>query len=121
MFYPTTMKNLPPLCVLLAILVGCASPKPVMYDSTKREPTTAIDVFREGDKPTKSYKEIGEVSREDFGGEESKVVQELINSAKKEGATAIIFMPRKDTGYFLNLFGRSGNRYMWKAVAAVYQ
>lgn len=108
---------------ILACLVvaGCASsPKEVMYDAGKRPATTSIEVFRDGTKPGKTYKEIGELSCEDFGGEDAKVLKMLIENAKKVGANAIIMQPRQDTGYFFNMFGRSGNKYLWKAVAIAY-
>lgn len=113
------------LCIALftsfLILSGCATPQDVMFDSTKRSPTTSVDVVREGQKPEKSYKEIGEVSYEDFGGEDAHAMKELIEHAKKVGADAIVMQPRKDTGYTFNMFGRSGNKYIWKAVAVVYK
>lgn len=106
---------------LPAFLFACATPQDVMFDSTKRDPTASVDVFREGNKPTKSYKEIGEVSYEDFGGEEAHAMRELILKAKRIGANGIIMLPRQDTGYNFNAFGRSGNKYLWKAVAVVYE
>src|SRR5690349_17137771 len=101
--------------LLTAFLFGCASPQEVMFDETKRQPTTSVDVFREGNKPAKQYKEIGEVSYEDFGGEDAHAMKELIAKAKKIGANGIIMQPRQDTGYNFNMFGRSGNKYLWKA------
>ena len=107
--------------LLIVFLFGCASPQEAMFDNTKRQPTTSVDVFREGNKPQKQYKEIGEVSYEDFGGEDAHAMKELIAKAQKIGANGIIMQPRQDTGYNFKLFGRSGNKYIWKAVAVVYE
>jgi hypothetical protein len=77
------MKN--PLISFLAssiLLFGCSSPKEVMYDTSKRAPTTDIEVFREGVKPEKPYKEIGEISFESFGGEDAHAMKELVAKAK---------------------------------------
>lgn len=41
--------------------------------------------------------------------------------ARLLGADAIMMQPRKDTGYHFNMFGRSGNRYMYKSIAVAYQ
>jgi len=92
-----------------------------MFDETKRQPTASVEVFREGNKPTKAYKEIGEVSHEDYGGEDANAMKQLIAKAKQIGANAIIMLPRQDTGYAFVPFGRSGNKYIWKAVALVYE
>ncbi|PYJ80666.1 MAG: hypothetical protein DME22_23710 [Verrucomicrobia bacterium] len=103
--------------ILTLFLFGCAAPREVLYDTTKREPTTTVEVFREGNKPAKQYKELGEIAYEDFGGEEPKVLREMIARAKRLGADGIIMQPRQDTGYHFNLFGRSGNKYMYKSIA----
>lgn len=106
---------------LTAFLFGCAAPREVLYDQTRRQPTTSVDIFQDGSKPSKTYKEIGEVAFEDFGGEETNVLKRIIERAKQIGADALIMRPRQDTGYSFNLFGRSGNKYMYKATAVVYQ
>lgn len=111
-----------PLALLaLALLMGCAAPRDVLYDATKRAPTQTVDVFRDGAKPEKPVNEIGELAYEDFGGEEPRVMRKMIDRAKRLGANAIIVKPRTDTGYSFNLFGRSGNKYMYRSIVAVYQ
>jgi hypothetical protein len=117
------MKIKPFIVLLLtAFVIGCASTsQEVLFDQAKRKPTTSVDVFREGSKPTKPYKEIGEVSFEEFGGEDARAMKELIAKAQKIGANCIVMLPRQETGYNFNPFGRSGNKYIWKAVAGVYE
>jgi hypothetical protein len=107
--------------LMSAFWVSCATPQAVMFDETKRQPTSSVEVFREGNKPTRAYKEIGEVSHEDYGGEDANAMKKLIAKAKQIGANAILILPRQDTGYAFVPFGRSGNKYIWKAVAVVYQ
>lgn len=109
------------LTLSLVLLTGCAAPREVIYDeSAIRKPTTAVEVFRDGVKPEKPYKEIGEIAFEDFGGEEPKVMQEIVTRAKELGANAIIMQPRTATGYQFNPFGRSGDKFLWKGIAVVY-
>ena len=68
------MKNLTVLLLTL-VFTGCAAPREVLYDQTKRQPTTSVEIFREGNKPSQQFKEIGEIAYEDFGGEEPKVLK----------------------------------------------
>jgi hypothetical protein len=108
--------------LLVAFLFGCSSaPREVIYDHTQRQRTVAVEVFRDGNKPEKPYKEIGEIAYEDFGGEEPRVMNEMLDRARKLGANALIMQPRVDTDYQFNPFGRSGSRYMYKAIAVVYE
>ena len=64
------------------LLFGCAAPREVLYDQAKRLPTTSVEVFREDSKPTKQFKEIGEIAYEDFGGEEPKVLRQMLERAR---------------------------------------
>ena len=114
------MKNLTVLLLAL-IFFGCAAPREVLYDQTKRQPTKSVEVIREGNKPSKPFKEIGELAYEDFGGEEPKVLKKMLKRARLLGGDAILIQPRKDTGYHFNMFGRSGNRFMFKCIAISYQ
>ena len=115
------MKPMIPILLLTALLVGCAAPREVLYDTTPRQSTAAVEVFRDGNKPPKPYSEIGEIAFEDFGGEEPKVMQEIVARAQRLGANAVILQPRTETGYQFNPFGRSGNKFIWKGIAVVYK
>lgn len=116
------MKHVTIAALLLsAFLVGCVSPRAVMIDDTKRKATTSIEVFRGGDKPKKSYKEIAEISVNTWSGADSQALEALLTKAKEMGANAVITSPSEGTGYTLNPFGRSGNKSVWKAVAVVYE
>jgi hypothetical protein len=107
--------------LISAFLVGCSTPQGVRFDETKRQPTASVEFFREGNKPTKAYKEIGEVTHNDYNGEDKRAMKDLIAQAKQMGANAIIMLPTQGTGYVFVPFGRSGNKSVWKAVAVVYQ
>jgi len=57
------MKRLALLLLPSVVLVsGCASTDRVMLDSTKRVPTAYVDVYKVGDKPKRTYKEIARLS-----------------------------------------------------------
>ena len=115
------MKKLFSLIVLASCLVACRTPKAARYDNVQRTPTTEVDVYRDGQKPTKAYLEIGEVSYEDFGGEDANAMTHLIVKAKEMGANGIMLVPSKGTGFEFNPFGRSGDKFLWKAIAVVYK
>jgi hypothetical protein len=107
--------------LISTFLVGCSTPQGVTFDETKRQSTDSVEVFREGNKPTQGYKEIGEVTYNDYDGEDARATKHLIDRAKQMGANAIIMLPTQETGYVFVPFGRSGNKSSWKAIAVVYQ
>ena len=73
-----TMKHVTIAVLLLsAFLVGCVSPRTVMIDDTKRQPTTSIEVFREGNKPNKAYKEIAEISCNTWSGADAQALNRI--------------------------------------------
>jgi len=110
------------LVVGLLLLAGCVTaPNNTVFDTTKRAPTTAVDIFREGRKPQKPYTEIGELSQEYFVGEDAVVMKGFVEAAKRRGADGIIMLPGRDGAYKLDLFGRSGNRYVWHAIMIAWK
>jgi hypothetical protein len=117
------MKTLQLAVVILTSLAffGCGGPQVAMYDEGKRTPSASVEVFRQGNKPTKAFKEIGEISHHDYSGEDARVMRELIKQAKLAGADAIVMQSQEDTGYAFVPFGRSGNKQVWKAIMVVYQ
>jgi hypothetical protein len=98
------------------LLAGCGTPNDATFDNQKRAPTTGVEVYREGQKPERPYKEIGELSQEYFVGEDAVVTRKFIESAKRHGANAIIMLPGREAAYRFDMFGRSGNRYVWRAI-----
>ena len=77
--------------VAIVILTGCASTDEIVLDSTKRTPTTAVDVFKDGRVPDRKFKEIAELSflgpRED----ELRAQKRFIGQAKEMGGNGLIF------------------------------
>ena len=106
----------------LLVLAGCVTaPNNTVFDATKRLPTTTVDIFRDGQKPEKPYTEIGELSQEYFVGEDAVVMKGFVETAKKRGADGIIMLPGRDGAYKLDLFGRSGNHYVWHAIMIAWK
>ena len=107
------------LSFVLALLVGCAS-SGGQYDNIKRKPTTQVDIFRDGQKPTRAYKEIGLLT--DDGGlvEQRGIEAKLIRKAKRMGANAIIFQPLTKSGGELKGFSVV-DTYVYRALVIVYE
>ena len=77
--------------------VGCASTGEVLLDSTKRNPTTSVEIFKEGSHPTRPFKPIAELSFLGPPKEELRAQNHFIGRAKQLGANAIVFTA-EDTG-----------------------
>jgi len=107
------MKQISTLIGLTALLVitGCASTNEIVSDSTKRPPTTSVDVFKEGRTPDRKFKEIAELSflgpRED----ELRAQKFFMGRAQKLGGNGIIFsvIPAGEKGG--GLFGPNGGGF----------
>jgi hypothetical protein len=82
------MQNVLKCLVLITLLIlcGCASTDKVVLDSTKRTPTTSVDLFKAGEKPTRTFKEIARLSfmgpREMSSRRRSTLLNKLKNSAQ---------------------------------------
>jgi hypothetical protein len=115
------MRNLIAL-LLLAVATGCGTVvKESALDATKRPATANVAVFREGTKPERHYRELGELSSVGFADEEFKARAEFIKHAQAMGADAIVTLPTRDMGYHFNLFGRSDTQFLYKVVAVAYE
>jgi len=91
------------------------------YDNTKRESTTTLDIFQDGNKPTKPYKEIAELTYVGFTDEEPDAKADIVKHAKKLGANGLIFVPPIRTGYQFNFGAKSGQGCNFKGIAVIYQ
>jgi hypothetical protein len=107
------------LSLLVTFLVGCASDDP-RYDSVKRKPTAEVAIFRGGQKPARSYKEISSFTFNGPSEDESKAEAQFIEKAKKMGANAIILEPKVSAGQGLVGF-RIAETYLYKAIAVVFE
>ena len=76
---------------VIALASGCASTDQIILDSSKRPPTTSVEVFKDGESPNKSFKAIAELSflgpRED----ELRAQKRFVAQAQKMGGNAVIF------------------------------
>jgi hypothetical protein len=87
------MKRFSTLLGLITVLLitGCATTDEVMLDSTKRAPTTSVDIYKDGKMPVREFKEIAELSflgpRED----ELRAQKRFIGQAQKMGGNGVIF------------------------------
>ena len=102
----------------IIVLVGCASD--MAYDGVKREPKAQIDVFSEGNKPTKPYKEIASFTERGNPEDESKFNGDFARRAKKIGADGLILKPGEAGGASYGPFG-GGTFYIFRGIAFVYE
>ena len=105
--------------ICLAALLGCSTPE-VRYDSTKRHPTAEIDVFRDGQKPTKAYKEIGMVTDDGRAVEQPDIESKFIKKAKRMGGNAIIMFAPTRSGGELSGFSLV-DTFLYKASIIIYE
>jgi len=108
------MKKLATLFILAALLIitGCASTNEIVSDTTKRPPTTTLDVFKEGARPEKKFKEIAELSYLGPREDELKAQKFFMVRAKNLGGNGIIFtvVPAGQKGG--GIFGENGGGFM---------
>jgi hypothetical protein len=108
------MKNISTLIGLAALLVitGCASTNEIVSDSTKRTPTTSIDVFKEGRIPDKKFKEVAELSYLGPREDELKAQKFFIRRAESLGGNGIIFSVVLAGSKGGGMFGANGGGFM---------
>ena len=104
---------------ILTLLVGCAS-SDAQFDSVKRKRADQVDVFRNGQKPTRTFREISLLTDDGGLGEEGKIEAKMIKKAKRLGANAIIFQPIVKSGGELKGFSWV-ETYLYKAAVVVYE
>ena len=79
------------LFIMALLIGGCASTDEVLLDSSKRAPTTSVDVFKEGKSPVCKYKEIAELTFLGHREEELRAQRRFVGQAKKMGGNGVIF------------------------------
>jgi hypothetical protein len=77
--------------VALCTLVGCATHDKLVFDNTKRNPTTNVEVFKDGEMPKKQYKIIAELSYLGPKEVEYNALKEFVKEARQMGGEAIVF------------------------------
>jgi hypothetical protein len=121
------MKNtklmLPLALITLTLFVaGCASDGAA--NATKPQPTANVEMFRDGQKPTRPYKEIALLT--DDGGikEQGEIEAKFVKRAKTLGANALILQDPVKSGGEANALGFGfgwHDTYYYKASAVVYE
>ncbi len=110
-----TPRNLSLICLALSLLVGCATQDGL--NSAPTAPAANIEMFRDGQKPTKPYKELGMLT--DDGGlkEQPEIEAQFIKKAKQMGGNAIILEPLVKTGGEVKPFTiHWTDTYLYKAI-----
>jgi hypothetical protein len=106
--------------VALMLITGCASTDRVVFDATKRAPTTAVDVFRPGEIPKREIKEIGELSFVGLPQDELKALAYFIAEGKKMGSQAIIVETPVPGSVRAGPFG-AARLFVFKAKVVIYE
>lgn len=86
------MKCICPSIALAALVfvLGCASTDKVVFDTTPRPPTTSVDVYKDGKKPDRKYKEIAEMTYLAKREKELHAQRQFIEEARKIGGNGIL-------------------------------
>jgi hypothetical protein len=113
------MKHTFLIPIFVSVLVGCSTPE-VRYDTAKHQPTTEVTIFRDGQKPSKAYKEIGMLTDDGKAVEQPNIEAKFINKAKRMGGNAIIMYPAVKSGSELSGFGLVDS-FLYKASVVVYE
>lgn len=107
------MRQLASLLLILGIFLGQAC-------TTTNSRTQSVEIFRDGEKPTRAFKEIGILTDDGGLAEQGEIEQKMIKTAKKNGADALIFEKLTKSGGELKGFGIV-DTYLYKARMVVYQ
>ena len=116
------MKKLSTLLGVLVVLfiTGCATTDQVVLDSTKRTPTTSVDIYKDAKMPDRRFKEIAELSflgpRED----ELRAQKRFTDQAKQMGGNGIIFRI-EDTGQKAGFPAYNTPIFVFKGKVIVYE
>jgi hypothetical protein len=85
-----------PLALLLVaascILISCAPLDRVVYDQSKRQPTTAIDIYKDGSMPGRKFRVIAELSMPGHRDNELLRQKQIMEEAKRMGGNGLIFV-----------------------------
>ena len=116
------MKRVALLLLPIVVLVsGCASTDRVMLDGTKRVPTIYVDVYKVGEKPKHTYKEIARLSFMGKREDELKAMRHFVSEGKKLGAGGILLEPTEDGGVRTVYGGGFTTTFVFKATAIAYE
>ena len=99
------------LSAVLLLVQGCA---------TGSNRAQHIEIFREGEKPSRSFKEIGILTDDGGLAEQGEIEAQMVRKAKKTGADALLFEKMTQTGDELKGLGLQ-KTYLYKAHMVIYE
>lgn len=106
------------IVIFSLVIAGCTS-----YSSYENlPPTSKLDIFREGAKPDRKYREVGMLGDDGRKAEQPAIEGKMIKKAKAMGGNAIIFMPLEASGSELTpgMIGLA-TTYAYKGIVVVYE
>jgi hypothetical protein len=92
----STVIALALISVTAVLLTGCETPN--AGGPTAAVPTAQVEVFHDGTKPAKPFKEIGTLTDDGKEEEQAEIEAKMIKKAQKMGGHAIIFAAPKQSG-----------------------
>jgi hypothetical protein len=106
------------LTISVLLFAGCATD--TQQAPGKGGALTQLDVFRDGNKPSRPYKEIRLLTDEGKAVEQVAIEDKMRKKAQALGGAGIIFFSREETGAEMSgLFGVS-KTFLYKASVIVY-
>lgn len=112
------------LCLTTApVFTGCQSDGPAASAPAARPASAQIDVFKDGEKPSRAFKSIGLLKDDGKDQEQEQIEAKMIAKAKKMGGQAILFDKPKQSGMEAEFFsfGQAKFTYLYKANVVVYE
>ncbi len=103
----------------LLVLTGCETGTP-QTPYTGSSATAQFDIFRDGEKPTRAYKEIDLLKDDGRPVEQEDIEAKMIRRAKKMGGRAIIFKEPVKSGED-NKWGSMKITFLYKGIVIVYE
>jgi hypothetical protein len=105
----------------LALFTACESDK-VMLDSAKRAPTTSVEVFKDGATPSRTVKQIADLSWKGKVDQELTAEKKFIREAQAMGGNAVVMVKANVTGTRID-WGRLSNETecLFKAKVYIYE
>ena len=91
------MKNALFLLILALSLCGCSSTG--SNTSAKSRSATEVAVFQEGTAPERQFTVLGTLKDDAREEEEEEVTEQFKKKARKMGGDAIVFKPKKESGF----------------------
>lgn len=116
------------LFIVALTLAGCAGPegrvKTALYDTTPRTPSTRLDVFQVGEKPTRPFHVLALMTAEGAAQDEAECVQGMVIRARNLGADGLVILepeaPNKSIVFKYGWAGPSPDDRVFKGNGIIY-